>query len=219
MITLALDACTYIGTVAVFDGERLVAERETEMRGRDAERLMPAAMSALAEGGLALAQLDRVVCGSGPGSFTSLRIAASLAKGIAVGRGIPLFAASSLALIVAGTAARTPSHGRYLAALDALRGEWYARGFIVDGGRVRPMDEGRLLNREDLARESHRLAARLVGPELEDQWRPHARGVALLEDGSLLQGPVDLAAWEPHYGRMAEAQVRWEAAHGRALPR
>jgi tRNA threonylcarbamoyladenosine biosynthesis protein TsaB len=31
-------------------------------------------------------------------------------------------------------------------------------------------------------------------------------------------GPVNLAAWEPIYGRMAEAQVKWEAAHGRALP-
>jgi tRNA threonylcarbamoyladenosine biosynthesis protein TsaB len=32
-------------------------------------------------------------------------------------------------------------------------------------------------------------------------------------------GPVDLASWEPEYGRLAEAQVRWEAAHGRPLPR
>jgi tRNA threonylcarbamoyladenosine biosynthesis protein TsaB len=32
-------------------------------------------------------------------------------------------------------------------------------------------------------------------------------------------GPVDLASWEPDYGRLAEAQVRWEAEHGRALPR
>jgi len=31
--------------------------------------------------------------------------------------------------------------------------------------------------------------------------------------------PVDLASWEPDYGRLAEAQVRWEAAHGRPLPR
>jgi tRNA threonylcarbamoyladenosine biosynthesis protein TsaB len=31
------------------------------------------------------------------------------------------------------------------------------------------------------------------------------------------QGPVDLASWEPDYGRLAEAQVRWEAAHGRPL--
>ena len=31
-------------------------------------------------------------------------------------------------------------------------------------------------------------------------------------------GPVSLDAWEPAYGRVAEAQARWEAAHGRPLP-
>jgi tRNA threonylcarbamoyladenosine biosynthesis protein TsaB len=30
-------------------------------------------------------------------------------------------------------------------------------------------------------------------------------------------GPVDRARWEPAYGRLAEAQVKWEAAHGRPL--
>ena len=35
----------------------------------------------------------------------------------------------------------------------------------------------------------------------------------------LIEGipPVDLASWEPAYGRLAEAQVKWEAAHGRPL--
>ena len=32
-------------------------------------------------------------------------------------------------------------------------------------------------------------------------------------------GPVNLAVWEPIYGRMAEAQVQWEVVHGRPLPR
>jgi tRNA threonylcarbamoyladenosine biosynthesis protein TsaB len=31
-------------------------------------------------------------------------------------------------------------------------------------------------------------------------------------------GPADIASWEPAYGRLAEAQVRWESAHGRPLP-
>ncbi|MDF1506325.1 hypothetical protein, partial [Roseisolibacter sp. H3M3-2] len=35
---------------------------------------------------------------------------------------------------------------------------------------------------------------------------------------ALALAPVDLALWEPDYGRKAEAQVRWEAEHGRALP-
>jgi hypothetical protein len=45
---------------------------------------------------------------------------------------------------------------------------------------------------------------------------PLARDVVALKDGELLH-PVELSSWEPDYGRLAEAQVKWEAAHGRAL--
>ena len=31
-------------------------------------------------------------------------------------------------------------------------------------------------------------------------------------------GPVSLESWEPNYGRLAEAQVKWELANGRVLP-
>ena len=43
-----------------------------------------------------------------------------------------------------------------------------------------------------------------------------ARDMVVLSEGELLH-PVELASWEPDYGRLAEAQVKWEAAHGRAL--
>ena len=42
--------------------------------------------------------------------------------------------------------------------------------------------------------------------------------VARLEQLLVARGPVDLASWEPAYGRLAEAQVRWESTHGRPLP-
>jgi len=79
-ITLAIDASTYIGTVAVWRGETRVAEGEALMRGVEEERLMPAVVATLAKGGAALRDVTRVVCGGGPGSFTSLRIAAAIAK-------------------------------------------------------------------------------------------------------------------------------------------
>jgi tRNA threonylcarbamoyladenosine biosynthesis protein TsaB len=41
--------------------------------------------------------------------------------------------------------------------------------------------------------------------------------VARLLAPTIAREPVDLASWEPDYGRLAEAQVRWEAAHGRSL--
>jgi tRNA threonylcarbamoyladenosine biosynthesis protein TsaB len=218
VITLALDASTYRGTVAVLEQDRVVVQASAPMRGRDSEHLMPAVDKALRDAGRGLESVDRVVCGGGPGSFTSLRIAASLAKGIAVGRSIPLFAVSSLALIVSGNVNDGPRGARrYLAALDALRGESYIAEFEHEAGAVRPLGEMRLVSNGDLQATAEAANARLVGPEHADSWQPHARGVALLEETLVSAGPVNLAAWEPIYGRLAEAQVKWEATHGRPL--
>jgi tRNA threonylcarbamoyladenosine biosynthesis protein TsaB len=218
MITLALDASTYRGTVAVLEEDRVVVQASAPMKGRDAENLMPAVVAALRDVG-GLRAVNRVVCGAGPGSFTSLRIAASLAKGIAVGRGVPLFAVSSLALLVAGNVSDGPRGvRRYLAVLDALRNESYLAEFDHDAGAVHPVGEMRLVPTDGVSDLAERLGMRLVGPEQADHWRPHARGVALLAEHIDRQGPVNLAVWEPVYGRLAEAQVKWETAHGRALP-
>src|SRR5918912_3862706 len=104
LLTLALDASTYVGSVAVLRGAELLAEREAAMRGEHEERLLPAVDGALRAAGVVPTSLHRVVCGAGPGSFTSLRIAASIAKGIAVGCGLPLLAVSSLMLAAASIA-------------------------------------------------------------------------------------------------------------------
>jgi tRNA threonylcarbamoyladenosine biosynthesis protein TsaB len=220
MITLALDASTYRGTVAVLDDHRVLVEASAAMKGRDAELLMPAVDQALRDSGSDLRAVQRVVCGSGPGSFTSLRIAASIAKGIAVARAVPLFAVSSLALIVAGNVTDGPRGARrYLAALDAMRGESYVAEFEHDAGSVRQIGEMWRTASDEVLAVAQASAARPVGPDQADHWLPHVRGIALMLESLVSNGPVNLAAWEPTYGRMAEAQVKWEADQGRALPR
>lgn len=215
--TLALDASTNQGSVAVIRDQTVVSEALVPMRGRDDERLLPAVADALGRAGLDLARIDRIVCGAGPGSFTGLRIAASLAKGMALAADKPLLAASSLALIVAGNAAGTEA-GRYLAALDALRGECFVATFERNGPLLRQVRAAQLVPRAEVHTIAGREGARVVGPAEPDRWGPHARGVAAMT-APLLEGPVSLASWEPAYGRLAEAQARWEAAHGETLPR
>lgn len=212
-LTLAIDASTYIGTVAVLRDGQCVAAREAIMRGEHEERLMPALLAALADAGAVPRDVARVVCGAGPGSFTSLRIAAGIAKGIAHGANVPLYAVPSLALVVAGAESRLPE-GRYLAALDAMRNDRYVQDVDVHAdGSVHAVSDVRLVPSASLANAGRTV----VGPMEPAPHAPHARGVALLLDGCLSAGPVDLAAWEPSYGRLAEAQVQWEAAHGRPL--
>ena len=104
--------------------------------------------------------------------------------------------------------------GRYIAALDAMRGERYAQHVAVQAdGAVRVEGADTLASPELLARGD----TVLVGPLEAVPGAPHARGVAVVFDACLAAGPVDLDAWEPSYGRLAEAQVKWEAAHGRPL--
>lgn len=216
-LTLALDAAlAQGGTVAILRGRDVLAEREPAMRGETSERLMPAIVDALAEAGGSLTDVGRIVCGEGPGSFTSLRIAASLAKGLADASAIPVFAAPSLALIVAG-ARRAPSAGRYAATLDALRGEHYLQMVDWDGASVTHV--GSLERHPTAALEilAAVRAAVLAGPGQPLDLSPHARGAAFLREWLETQPPVNVEQWEPVYGRPAEAQARWEAAHGRAL--
>jgi tRNA threonylcarbamoyl adenosine modification protein YeaZ len=217
-LTLALDAATYTGTVAVVAGGVVLAERETAMRGEREERLMPAVAAALAAAGVTVRDVERVVCGAGPGSFTSLRIAGSIAKGIATGRPVPLYAVSSLALIVAGSACAAEP-GRYLAVLDAMRGESFVAGYeVTSPGDIVEVGGAALVARGELHELARRMGARRIGPAEELAAIPRARGIAHLAAWLDRDGPVELASWEPNYGRAAEAQVKWERTHGRPLP-
>jgi tRNA threonylcarbamoyladenosine biosynthesis protein TsaB len=223
-ITLALDASTYTGSVALLEGANLLSECEVAMRGEKEERLMPAVEGVLSEAGVRPADLGRVACGGGPGSFTSLRIAAAIGKGMAAGRGIPLYTASSLLLMVAGSPATT-TPGRYLAVLDALRGDVYTAAYEVreraggDAGEFEVVEIAplALVERDGAGALAKSLGARCIGPREELSAVPRASGFAHI--GALLDrsGPVDLSLWEPDYGRLAEAQVRWEREHGRPL--
>ena len=216
MITLALEASTYAGSAALLRDDRLVGERSVAMRGREHEALMPAVAELLTQHDVVPGEIDRVVCGAGPGSFTSLRIAGAIAKGLALSANAPLIPVSSLLLIVAG-AEPAVAPGRYVAVLDAMRGDVFACMFSITDRAITTESSTTLLARAALADFAREHAARPVGPAEPVVVVPHARGVATL--GRLAPWPAaaDLAAWEPNYGRLAEAQVKWEAAHGRAL--
>lgn len=212
---LSIEASTYKATVALVRGETVLRDMTVAMRDPRQERLMPAIASTLTS--TSVRELDAIVCGGGPGSFTSLRIAAAIAKGLAVAAGKPLFAISSLLLIVAGMDT-PPASGAWLATLDAMRGESFVQLIeVTSTGTTRESSDVRVVRDDEIESIAHTAGARIVGPGRERDVAPHARGVARLYDHAALTAPVDLASWEPNYGRLAEAQVRWEAAHGRAL--
>jgi tRNA threonylcarbamoyladenosine biosynthesis protein TsaB len=218
-LTLALDGSTYAGSVALIRECEVIAERQLERvpkPGREgrAEHFMPMVADCLGDGKVRASDLSRVVCGEGPGSFTSLRVAASIAKGIAVGAGIPLFAVPSLLLIVASS---DRGDGRWLTALPAMRGEVFVALYEVQAGAIHGVNEPRIVKEDELEHVAEDAGAFLIGPARNEEEIPHARGVARVLDHVIARGECSIDSWEPVYGRLAEAQVKWEAQHGRPL--
>ncbi|MDZ4375405.1 MAG: tRNA (adenosine(37)-N6)-threonylcarbamoyltransferase complex dimerization subunit type 1 TsaB, partial [Phenylobacterium sp.] len=122
-MVLALDTCLNACSVAVLDGETVLAHhREVMARGHQ-ERLAPMAQAAMAEAGRAFSDLDRIGVTVGPGSFTGLRVGVAFAKGLASAQGRPAVGVSTLEALAAG------SPGLVAAALDARRDQLYLQVF------------------------------------------------------------------------------------------
>ena len=220
--TLALEGSTYAGSVALLLEQSVIAERTLPATGtpsRDGreERVLPSVVECLDEAHVRVNEINRVICGAGPGSFTSLRVAGSVAKGIAVGVGCPMYAVSSLLLSVASTSSPL-DNALYLSVLPAMRDEWFA--MLVEcgiGESIEQRGDIAIVGGMELAQVAAADGAVLLGPGQTVDTTPHARGVARLLDQIVSAGPVAIETWEPDYGRLAEAQVRWELAHGKAL--
>jgi tRNA threonylcarbamoyladenosine biosynthesis protein TsaB len=211
---LALDASTYSGSVALIRDGVVIGQAVAAMRGEHEERLMPAIATLMRDNAVHVDQLDAVACGAGPGSFTSLRIAASIAKGLSAARQVPLMVAPST-LLVATAAEPALESGRYVVALDAMRGDFFCQDVEVHNNSIRPGESWRT-SRELLESHAASTGATIIGPTELPKREPHARGFAsLIRLG--IATPVEMTTWEPEYGRKAEAQVRWEAVHGREL--
>jgi tRNA threonylcarbamoyladenosine biosynthesis protein TsaB len=209
---LALDASAGPASVALFADAQLVHAVRIERQG-SAELLAPTVEIALREVGWRARELTGVIVGAGPGSFTGLRVTAAFAKGLARGAGATLYAVSSLALIAAADDAAAP--GQYLAVLDALRDEWFMQAMQKDGaGRWTVHGPMQRVHRDVVQQRAQLESATLVGPPVNATQQPDAR--AALHIGATA---VDRDAWEPDYGRLAEAQVQWEVAHAQPLPR
>ncbi len=120
---------------------------------RASSDLIPAVLDLLQQAGLRLSELDAICFGSGPGSFTGLRTACSVAQGLAFGAGVPVLPVDSL-LAVAEEARHTAlAHwqaGVVTALLDARMDEMYAASFEYQTGQWKPLQSSRLIKPEQL---------------------------------------------------------------------
>lgn len=137
MIRVAIETSTPLGTVAVADEDRLLAEIALGTQTRHAEMALPALAHALSVAGVDRSEIGEVVVGAGPGSFTGVRVAGATAKGLAAALDVPFRSFSSLLALAAGVASGRP----VCALLDARREEVYAGCWRVTESGAEPLLE------------------------------------------------------------------------------
>ena len=143
MKLLAIDTSSIACSVAVQAGDEIF-ERHEELAREHTRLLTPMIRDVLAESGCVLAELDAIVVGNGPGSFIGMRIAASVAQGLAHGAGLPIVPVSSLAAVAAQVFVETAAE-QVIVAQDAHMNEVYLGGFQRgDANLPEPMFDERL---------------------------------------------------------------------------
>ena len=116
--------------------------------------LIGSVMDLLRQADLRLAELDAICFGSGPGSFTGLRTACSVAQGMAFGANVPVLPVPSLLALAQAArmdAAPHAQQGQITALLDARMDEMYAATYGFDGARWTTLQTPCLVAPEDLA--------------------------------------------------------------------
>lgn len=131
MKLLAFDTATEACSVALLrEGELRTEYVETE-RGH-AERILPMIDALLADSGVTLAALDVIAFGRGPGAFTGVRLAASVAQGLAYGAGLPVVPVSDLAAVALRVLRAEPAAAGVMVCNDARMSQVYAGAFRRD---------------------------------------------------------------------------------------
>jgi tRNA threonylcarbamoyladenosine biosynthesis protein TsaB len=151
MKLLAFDTSTEILSVALSDGDR-VWQHAGPGAAQASSALIPSILDLLAQAGLTLAELDALVFGRGPGSFTGLRTACSVAQGLALGAKLPVLPLDTLLAVAEEARFRHQPDAdtlQFTALLDARMDEMYVQHFAYEAGAWSALDTCTLHRPED----------------------------------------------------------------------
>ena len=132
---LALDTATEACSVALLHEGRVYSRYEVIPR-LHAQRVLPMVQEVLAEAGIALAAVEAIAFGRGPGAFTGVRIAVGVVQGLAFALGRPVLPISNLA-VMAQRAHREQGVSQVATAIDARMDELYWGCYRLEDGEMR----------------------------------------------------------------------------------
>ena len=224
MLILAFETSAKAASVAIHDGQKLLAESYQNTGLTHSQTLMVMAEDALKQCGKCAQDVTAVAVAEGPGSFTGVRIGVAAAKGFAWGRELPCYGISTLE-------AMTESLGVYQGyvcpVMDARRAQVYNALLYVNRGEITRVTPDRAIALSELGEELKKLTEPvfLVGdgsnlcyntlskevPELvlppEHRLHQRAVGVALLAARQAAEGIAPGGAdLTPNYLRLSQAE-------------
>jgi tRNA threonylcarbamoyladenosine biosynthesis protein TsaB len=127
---LAIDTCLTACSVAVVEGEDVLAQASEPMTRGHQERLAPMTGEVMRAANLGFGAIDRIGVTVGPGSFTGLRVGLAFAKGLALALGRPCVGVGSLEALTSAL----ETEGLRVAVIDAGRGRLFVQ--IFDGEKA-----------------------------------------------------------------------------------
>jgi tRNA threonylcarbamoyladenosine biosynthesis protein TsaB len=135
-VLLAFDTATPAVTVALHDGQSVVAEVTTVDAMRHGELLAPGIRAVLDRAGVVRQDLTAIAVGVGPGPFTGLRVGLVTARTLAAVLEIPVYGVCTLDVLAAEAVAAGAVSGGFLVATDARRKEVYWAAYDGHGDRL-----------------------------------------------------------------------------------
>jgi tRNA threonylcarbamoyl adenosine modification protein YeaZ len=203
-VLLAFDTATPYVTVALHDGQDIVAERRSEQRMKHGEQLAPLIEQVLVDAGVVRQDLTALAVGIGPGPFTGLRVGLVTARTLAFVLEIPVYGVCSLDVVAVEAAlGADPVGGAFVVATDARRKEVYLASYDDEGRRL---DGPEVVRPADAATEA---AVAGEGAVLYPDAFPRAHGPVLPSAGWLARAVAEELAGlhdpEPMYLRRPDA--------------
>jgi tRNA threonylcarbamoyladenosine biosynthesis protein TsaB len=135
-VLLAFDTATPFVTVALHDGESVVAEARSEVRMKHGEHLAPLIEAVLRDADVVRQDLTALAVGTGPGPFTGLRVGLVTARTLALVLEIPAYGVCSLDAIALEAAEGLRFSTDFVVATDARRKEVYWAAYDGTGHRT-----------------------------------------------------------------------------------
>jgi len=189
MKILALDTSATVATVALLDGEEILAEQTINNGNTHSETVLPMIESALGSAGLSASDIDLFACSNGPGSFTGVRIGVATAKGLAFASDKPCVGVSTLEALAENLRL---CGGLICPVMNARRSQVYTALFISDGKSVKRITEDSAISIS----------------ELDEQLSKYGEPVSFCGDGY----GITLSALEKTVANPVPVRLRYQSA-------